>query len=180
MQALRPRAGATVVDMACGTGLNFPLIQQAIGPQGRIIGVDLTDAMLAQAQRRIETQGWRNVTLVQADAAEFSFPAEVDGIVSTYAMTQVPGCGEVIARGAAALSPGGRLVVLDLKVPGNAPAWVAQVGVALARPFGAIDAWRARRPWQEIGGAMEESLTDFSWTELCFGTGFLAAGASAG
>jgi ubiquinone/menaquinone biosynthesis C-methylase UbiE len=44
-----------VVDIACGTGLNFPLIEEVIGPDGRIVGVDLTDAMLAQAQDRIET-----------------------------------------------------------------------------------------------------------------------------
>lgn len=35
----------------CGTGLNFALIEQAIGPDGRIVGVDLTDAMLTQARR---------------------------------------------------------------------------------------------------------------------------------
>ena len=68
--ALRLRAGDTVVDMACGTGLNFALIQAAIGPSGRIVGVDLTDAMLAQAQDRIEVNGWSNVSLVQSDAAQ--------------------------------------------------------------------------------------------------------------
>src|SRR6202035_6055538 len=82
VQALDLRAGDTVVDMACGTGLNFSLLEKAIGPAGRIIGVDLTDAMLAQAQDRIETNGWRNVNLVQADAARFGFPAEGDAIVS--------------------------------------------------------------------------------------------------
>src|ERR1700761_5325847 len=51
--ALGLRPGDTVVDMACGTGLNFSLIQQAIGPNGRLIGVDLTDAMLDVARQRI-------------------------------------------------------------------------------------------------------------------------------
>ena len=50
VQALGLRAGDSVVDIACGTGLNFPLIEEAIGPDGRIVGVDLTDAMLAQPQ----------------------------------------------------------------------------------------------------------------------------------
>ncbi len=73
---------------------------------------------------------------MQADAAEFDFPTEVDAILSTYALTQVPECGDVIARGAAALSHGGRWAVLDLKAPDNAPRWLAQLGIALARPFG--------------------------------------------
>jgi ubiquinone/menaquinone biosynthesis C-methylase UbiE len=169
VQALGLRPGDTVVDVACGTGLNFALLEEAIGPEGRIVGVDLTDAMLAQAERRLAANGWSNVTLVQADAAEFAFPDGVDAILSTYALTQVPECGKVIANGAAALAEGGRWVVLDLKAPDAAPRW-------LARPFASIDAWVARRPWEVIRAAMQEELADLSWTELFFGTAFLAAG----
>ena len=176
VQALGLRAGDSVIDMACGTGLNFPLIEEVIGPEGRIVGVDLTDAMLARAQDRIEANGWSNIRLVQADAAGFDFPAEVDAILSTYALSQVPECAEVIAHGAAALSGGGRWAVLDLKVPGNTPGWLAQLGTAMVRPFASIDEWIMRRPWEEIRAAMQEELADFSWTELCFGTAFLAAG----
>src|SRR5580704_13107105 len=68
VQALGLHAGDSVIDIACGTGLNFPLIEEAIGPSGRILGVDLTDAMLAQAQDRIKTNGWSNISLVQSDA----------------------------------------------------------------------------------------------------------------
>jgi ubiquinone/menaquinone biosynthesis C-methylase UbiE len=175
-QALKLRPGDSVVEVACGTGLNFSLIEQAIGPEGRIVGVDLTDAMLAQAQHRIETNGWSNISLVQADAAEFDFPTEVDAILSTYALSHVPESGDVISHGAAALSRGGRWVVLDLKVPDNAPRRVAQLGIALGRPFGSIDEWTARRPWEAIRAAMRDSLADLSWTELFFGTAFLAAG----
>jgi demethylmenaquinone methyltransferase/2-methoxy-6-polyprenyl-1,4-benzoquinol methylase len=176
VQALGLRAGDFVIDIACGTGLNFPLIQEAIGPDGRIIGVDLTDAMLAQAQQRVATNGWSNVSLVQSDAAAFDFPAEVDAILSTYALTQVPECAEVIAHGAEALSAGGRWVVLDLKVPDTTPKWLTQLGSAPVRPFASIDEWIMRRPWEAIRLAIQEELTDPSWTELFFGTAFLAAG----
>jgi demethylmenaquinone methyltransferase/2-methoxy-6-polyprenyl-1,4-benzoquinol methylase len=176
VQALELRSGDSVVDIACGTGLNFALIEQAIGPEGRIVGVDLTDAMLAQAQHRIETNGWSNISLVQADAAEFDFPTEVDAILSTYALSQVPECGDVIAHGAGALSGGGRWVVLDLKAPDNVPRWLAQPGIALVRPFASIDQWIGRRPWEAIRAAMQGRLTDLSWTELFFGSAFLAAG----
>ena len=176
VRALGLRPGATVVDVACGTGLNFSLLEQAIGPKGRIVGVDLTDAMLGQARQRIETNGWRNVSLVQADAAEFDFPTEVDAILSTYALSHVPDCGDVIAHGAAALSRGGHWVVLDLKAPDNVPRWLAQLGIAVGRRFGSIDEWARRRPWEAVHAAMQDELADLSWTELCFGTAFLAAG----
>jgi demethylmenaquinone methyltransferase/2-methoxy-6-polyprenyl-1,4-benzoquinol methylase len=178
VQALGLRAGDTVIDMACGTGLNFPLLQKAVGPGGRIVGVDMTDAMLARAENRVKANGWSNVSLVQADAAGFDFPAGVDAILSTYAMTQVPECAEVIAHGAAALSAGGRWAVLDLKVPGSTPGWLAQLGAATVRPFAAIDEWMTGRPWEAIRAAMQEELADVAWTELFLGTAFLAAGSS--
>jgi ubiquinone/menaquinone biosynthesis C-methylase UbiE len=175
VRALWLRPGGTVVDLACGTGQNFPLIERAIGPGGRIIGVDLTDAMLAQAQCRIEHSDWSNISLVQADAADYTFPAKVDAILSTYALSHLPECGDVIAHGAEALARGGRCVVLDLKAPDNVPRLPAQLGIALGRRFGSIDEWLARRPWEGIRAAMEDELNDLSWSELCFGTAFLAA-----
>jgi ubiquinone/menaquinone biosynthesis C-methylase UbiE len=176
LRALGLRAGDSVIDIACGTGDNFPLIEEAIGPAGRIVGVDMTDAMLAQAQDRIAKNGWSNIKLVQSDAAGFDFPAEVNAILSTYALTQVPECAEVIAHGAAALSSGGRWVVLDLKIPDNTPGWVTQPGTAIVRRFASIDEWKIRRPWEAIRVAMREELADPSWTDLFFGTAFLAAG----
>jgi ubiquinone/menaquinone biosynthesis C-methylase UbiE len=179
VKALGLRPGDTVVDMACGTGLNFSLLQQAIGPTGHLIGVDLTDAMLAIAQKRIESNGWSNASLTQADATEFAYPAEIDGILSTYAMSHVPDAAKAIAHGAAALSQGKRWVVLDLKVPDNVPRWLAQLGVALGRPLGSIDEWVGRRPWEGLRAAMHDELADLSWTELFYGTAFLAAGSAA-
>jgi hypothetical protein len=44
------------------------------------------------------------------------------------------------------------------------------------RPFASIDEWIMRRPWEAIRAAMQEELADLSWTELFFGTAFLAAG----
>ena len=152
------------------------MIEAMIGPGGRIVGVDLTDAMLARAQDRMETNGWSNISLVQADAADFDFPTEVDAILSTYALSQVPECAEVIAHGAAALSVGGRWSVLDLKVPDKTPGWLGQLGTAAVRPFASIDEWIMRRPWEAIRAAMQEALADVSWTELFFGTAFLAVG----
>ena len=180
VQALGLRAGDSVVDIACGTGVNFALIEEAIGPGGRIVGVDLTDAMLARARDRVEANGWSNVSLVQADAADFGFPAEVDAILSTYALTQVPECGQVIANGAAALTSGGRWVVLDLKLPDRMPGWLSRLGIAVVRTSASPDEWILRRPWETIRVAMQEGLANPSWTELCFGTAFLAAGSGFG
>jgi demethylmenaquinone methyltransferase/2-methoxy-6-polyprenyl-1,4-benzoquinol methylase len=176
VEALGLGPGDRVVDMACGTGLNFALLEEVIGPDGFIVGVDLTDAMLAQAHDRIDKKGWRNISLVQADAADFDFPTDLNAILSTYALSQVPECADVIAHGAASLCEGGRWVVLDLKVPDATPRWVHQFGTAVVRRFASIDEWITRRPWEAIRAAMQDELADVSWTELFFGTAFVAAG----
>jgi len=66
----------------------------------------------------------------------------------------MPECAEVIAHGTAALPAGGRWAVLDLKVPGSTPGWLAQFGTATVRPFASIDEWIMRRPWEAIRAAM--------------------------
>jgi ubiquinone/menaquinone biosynthesis C-methylase UbiE len=176
VQALGLRPGDSVIDLGCGTGLNFALIEAAIGPDGRIVGVDLTDAMLAHARQRTETSGWGNVSLVHADAAEFEFPAPVDAILATYAHSLLPRPGEVVAHGAAALSAGGRWVVLDLKIPDNTPRWLARLGIATVGRSNALEEWIVRRPWEAIRVAMQDTLADLSWTELFFGIAYLASG----
>src|SRR5215467_2625167 len=61
VRRLELRRGDLVVDLGCGTGLNFALLQEAIGETGRIIGMDLTDSTLEQARRGIAREGWNNV-----------------------------------------------------------------------------------------------------------------------
>lgn len=176
VHALDLHPGDRVIDLACGTGLNFPLIQQAIGPHGHITGVDLTDAMLTQAQHRIDTHHWTNIDLIQADAATYPFPTNIDAILSTYALTQIPDCATVIAHAAAALRPGGRCAILDLKIPDNTPHWLTHLGTTTIRPFAAIDEWTLRQPWTTIHTAIQQHLTNPTWTELLLGTAFLTTG----
>jgi demethylmenaquinone methyltransferase/2-methoxy-6-polyprenyl-1,4-benzoquinol methylase len=121
VEALRLRPGDTVLELGCGTGLNFPLLQKAVGPEGRIIGLDLTDRMLTRARERTERHGWKNVQLIEADAGTFTWGHNLDAIVSTFALTLMPEYERIIRTGARALKPGGRFVVLDLKAPEGWP-----------------------------------------------------------
>jgi precorrin-6B methylase 2 len=75
---LAPLPGEVILDVGCGTGLNFKAIREGIGPSGRLIGVELCPRMLAMARARIERHGWSNVQLVHADVAEAVIPATAD------------------------------------------------------------------------------------------------------
>lgn len=61
-------AGAVVLDLGCGAGLDSLIAAQRVGPQGRVIGVDFSDAMLARAREAAVELGVRNVEFYQADA----------------------------------------------------------------------------------------------------------------
>lgn len=134
--ALSLRKGSTVVEIGCGTGANFVNLRKRVGESGRVIGIDLTDAMLAQAADRIRREGWRNVELVRSDAARYEFPSGVDGIVSTLALSLSPAYDQVIERGTRALARGGRWVIFDLKLPDRWPSWLVEAALVVARPYG--------------------------------------------
>ncbi len=164
VERLHLKRGDLVVDIGCGTGLNFPWLQEAVGPQGRIIGVDLTDAMLEQARRRVAKEGWKNVELVQADAASYEFPAQVNGILSTFALTFIPQAKLVIQNGCRALAPGARWAVLDMAWPRG-----------LSR-YGITGEVVRRRPWQTVWSTMQQSLVEVERQPFWMGFFYLAWG----
>jgi demethylmenaquinone methyltransferase/2-methoxy-6-polyprenyl-1,4-benzoquinol methylase len=174
VNALRLHPGDTAVELCCGTGHNLSLLREAVGSEGRVIGVDLTDAMLIQARHRVERAGWRNVELVHSDAAAFAWPARVDGVLSTYALTIIPEFDAVVGRAAAALGPGRRMVVVDLKAPEGWPRWVLRAAVTLVRPFGVTLGLAERHPWE----SMRRYLTSVEVHEHYLGTTYVAIGVS--
>jgi ubiquinone/menaquinone biosynthesis C-methylase UbiE len=122
------RQGDTVLDFGCGTGLNFPYLEESVGDKGQIIGVHLTDAMIDQAWKRIKTAAWSNVELLRTDLARFLFSSGIAGKRSTLAIAVVPEYDDVIRRGAMALRPHERLAVFDLKKPDHRPLWLIRLG----------------------------------------------------
>ena len=87
VKKLRLKEGDTVVEIGCGTGLNFSLIQKIIGENGKIIGVDITKEMLNEAEKRVKENNWKNVELINADAAEFVPSDSVEGIITSFAIS---------------------------------------------------------------------------------------------
>ena len=170
--ALGLRPGDTVVEIGCGTGLNFGLLEELIGPQGRLIGVDLTDAMLARARQRVRANGWRNVELVECAGASCRFPPGVDGILSTFALTLEPDYEEVIERGAKALQSGRRWVILDLKLPSSWLRHLTPALIVLVRPFAVSAQVAKRRPWESL----QRHLKNVTVQELYCGIAYIAVG----
>lgn len=174
--ALRLRPGDMVIDLGCGTGRNFPMLRAAVGPEGRVIGVDLTEAMLGEARQRVRANGWDNIELVEADAASYHFPSRTNGILSTFAVTLATGYDSILRRAAGALVPCGRLAVMDLKLPERWPHWLVRLAAWANRPYGVTVELGIRHPWESIRRYTSEVL----FREFYFGALYLSVGESHG
>lgn len=172
IQGLALKPGDTVIEIGCGTGLNFRLLREVVGSEGHIIGLDLTPEMLEKARNRLELNRWTNIDLVQGDAALYRFPEKVDGILSTFAITLIPEYDRIISNGAAALAPGKRFVIMDFKLPLNWPLWLIKLFVFITAPFGVSLDLADRHPWESIS----RYLTLVQFQEIYFGLVYLCVG----
>jgi len=113
--ALSP--GDTVLDLACGAGVNLAQLQERIGRTGRIIAVDYSTGMLETARAVSAARGWTNIEFRQGDAARLDLPPQsLDAAICTFALSAMPGERAALARVAQALKPGARFVALDAKL----------------------------------------------------------------
>lgn len=124
--ALDLKPGDRVLDLACGTGLNFPHLRQLVGERGQVVGVDVTPAMLDIAQKIIIKQGWKNVEVREADAAALPFPGDsFDKVIVSFALNIIPECVRAIEEVQRVLVPGGRFVALEMRAGIHSlPAWL--------------------------------------------------------
>ncbi|OZE10893.1 ubiquinone biosynthesis protein [Rhodococcus sp. 05-2255-3B1] len=146
--------GSHVLDLGCGTGLNFAGLQRMIGPTGSITGVDASPQMLEQARRRADRFGWSNVTLVAADAtaltsADLGEQAPFDAALSTYALSLMTPWQAALEAMIAATRVGGVVAVVDMQRPvGWSAGWTPLAKLACRLGGSDIEAhpWTAMAP----------------------------------
>ena len=124
--ALGPRPGDRVLDLACGTGLNFPNLRELVGDHGQVVGADLTPAMLDIARKLITTKGWKNVEVREADAAHLPFlDASFDKVLISFALNIIPDYVRAMEEVQRVLVPRGRFVALEMWAGLHSlPAWL--------------------------------------------------------
>lgn len=163
VDALELSKGDIVVELGCGTGLNFALVLDKIGPDGKLIGVDITDKMLGQAKKRVEKNYWKNVELVHSDIAKYQFPEDVDGIFATGAIQYSPEYDKIIKQGYDALKPGKKIVVMDFKMSQGIGKIFAPLLLYFTKPFGANEEYLKRNVWKSIEKYFEKTSYQEGW-----------------
>jgi demethylmenaquinone methyltransferase/2-methoxy-6-polyprenyl-1,4-benzoquinol methylase len=173
VELLAPRPGDVVIDVGCGTGLCFDLLQERVGPDGAIVGIDASAEMLDVARRRVADRGWRNVELVEAAAEDARLPATADAVLfcAVHDVLQSPAA---LRNVFAHTRPGGRVAAVGGK-------WAAPWAVGLNALVTVVHAPFVRsmtgfdRPWRHLA----RHVPDLRVEEIELGCGYLASGATA-
>ena len=137
------KEGETVLDLGSGGGIDVFLASKKVGPEGRVIGVDMTEEMVERAKATALKHGYANVEFRLGEIEALPVEDEsVDAIISNCVINLAPDKLKVFQEAYRVLKPNGRLMVSDLVTQGELPEDVRR----------SFDAWAGC-----IAGALEKS-----------------------
>jgi demethylmenaquinone methyltransferase/2-methoxy-6-polyprenyl-1,4-benzoquinol methylase len=165
--------GDSALDVACGTGDLAVELARRVGPSGRVVGADFSEAMLERARRKSETIEWERANALELPHPDDEFDAATVGFGARNFSDLDRGLGEM----ARVVRPGGRVVVLEITTPQRPPLskffsiWFDRLVPALGKLAGDPDAYaylpssvRRFPPPEPLAGRMAAvGLTDVRW-----------------
>ncbi len=110
-------AGATVVDIGCGAGMDLLLAAQTVAADGRAIGVDMTEAMAERARAGATSRGLANAEVRLGDAMSLPIESQtVDVVISNGVLNLTPDKEQAFGEVFRILKPGGQFLSGDIVV----------------------------------------------------------------
>jgi ubiquinone/menaquinone biosynthesis C-methylase UbiE len=149
VERLQLPGGDQILDLCCGSGASALPAAQAVGPGGRVVGVDLADELLRLAREKAAARDLTNVEFRQGDVMALDFPrASFDAVICVFGVFFIPDMAAAMGEMWSFVRPGGRLAITTwgqgLFEPANDAFWRA---VQSVRP----DLYKSFNPWDRLG-----------------------------
>lgn len=126
-QFAKIKKGDTVIDLGSGAGNDCFIARHETGPEGKVIGIDFTEAMIERARTNAEKRRFNNVEFRYGDIDKMPVTANVaDVIVSNCVLNLVPNKQKVFAEIMRVLKPGGHFSISDIVLVGTLPSKIRQ------------------------------------------------------
>jgi phosphatidylethanolamine/phosphatidyl-N-methylethanolamine N-methyltransferase len=157
--AAAEQVGGRILEVGVGTGISLP----GYSSRNRIIGIDLSEAMLRKAQQRVADLSLTNVEQLEVmDAEHLSFPdASFDVVVANHVISTVPNPEAALDECARMLRPGGEMILLSRI---GADAGLRHLIELLLQPIVRRLGWRSEFPWERFA-RWTERRTDMRLVE---------------
>jgi ubiquinone/menaquinone biosynthesis C-methylase UbiE len=158
--ALQP--GDIVLDVGCGTGLSMPLLEDCVGAQGRIVGIEQSPEMIERARVRTLHHGWSNVTLLNGEAEAADVAGAIEHAADaalfhfTHDILREPNAVANVLRN---LRPGARVVASGLQWA-DKWAWPLNLFVLGAALHSVTSLSGMDQPWSHLGTQIDQLHVD--------------------
>ncbi len=114
--------GEAVLDIGCGAGVDAFVAARMVGPQGRVVGIDLTEEMISTAKANLALQNLANVSFQVADAESLPFPdQDFDVVISNGVLNLTLNKEKALTEAYRVLKPGGRFMIADMVLVQDLP-----------------------------------------------------------
>ncbi len=114
--------GETVLDIGCGTGVDTLIAAIMVGPEGKVVGIDMVPEMLERAMKNLNETILSNITFQPASAENLPFPDEsFDVVISNGVFNLIPDKVKALSEVLRVLKRSGRLMIADQTLTGQLP-----------------------------------------------------------
>ncbi len=170
------KSGDNVIVFCCGTGLDFPHIQEKIGQIGKITGLDFSKNMLEEAKKLIDKKGWKNIELVEQDILKMDskYDSFFDAAICTLGLSIIPNYKLAYKNIYSSVKKGGQIIIGDMKLGEGFKAIFNPLTVHIAKGFGGT--FEGHKNTLELKNIMKVELKNIIEKEFMLGSYFYIIG----